>query len=33
MRRLRRRPLPTVGRIFNTITDAREVQVAIRLMF
>jgi hypothetical protein len=25
--------LPTVGRIFNTITDAREVQVAIRLTF
>jgi len=25
--------LPTVGRIFNTITDAREVQVAIRLAF
>ena len=25
--------LPTVGRIFNTATDAREVQVAIRLTF
>jgi hypothetical protein len=25
--------LPTAGRIFNTITDAREVQIAIRLSF
>jgi hypothetical protein len=25
--------LPTAGRIFNTITDAREAQLAIRLMF
>jgi hypothetical protein len=25
--------LPTAGRIFNTITDAREVQLAVRLLF